>query len=686
MSFSKLARPLALTLFSLGCAQQTDEPAAIQSNLTLTPFGNCSDLEKYIEDTAVRDMRLQLDQLLDNNGDIFGRVDGAPAPAADAAGGSKSGPSAYTTTNTQVAGVDEADFVKNDGTRIFTLSGQTLYAARSWPAADLATVGKLALDGYPIEMFLRDNQVVVFSYVYTNYNDGGGAVPVGDCFGCYGSATTKITVIDVSDLANLKVKREFFLPGSYSNSRRIGGSVRLVLSDGFRWPNGIRFWPENADANLWNDKARLRVVIEGLKADNERILRDQKLSDWLPASRYREDGGALTDIAYRCEDFYQNNAPVRLGLLTVATLNLDDPRQAPTRTSIVAEPGQVYASQKALYVASSHWWWWNRIGQMDYTYLHKFDLSDPSRARYAGSGGVAGHIVDQFSMDEDRGYLRVATTINTRVLDPQNPQNLWGRVVPSNRITVLGQRGGGLVETGRTADLASGERIYSARFLGDRGFVVTFRQVDPLFSFDLSNPQAPRQVGELKVPGFSTYLHPVGQNQLLAMGAYLPEPDANGQVDWSQRRIKLSMFDVSDLKNPRETAGLTIGTAYGYSEAAWEHKAFTYLPEKGLLAIPFSDYRSNVANYWDSFVSDLRVFSVDPARSTITPRGAVSMRDVYLRENDNRWTWYWSPWIRRSVIADDFVYAVSDAGVRVANVADLSKPVATTIFGRGQVK
>ena len=667
------------------CSEPAGEPAAIQSRVTLQSFPSCDALEGYIEDTAVRDMNLQLDQILEGGGPVFDRSAESPQASGGAAG-----PSAYTTTNTQVAGVDEADFVKNDGTRIFTLSGQTLFAARSWPAADLAVVGKLTIEGYPTQMFLRDNQVVVFSSIYTSTGGGGGGVADAACApglrcGGGGATTTKITVVDVSDLARPRVKREFFLPGSYSNSRRIGGSVRLVLSDGFRFPSGVRFWPESADGGLWNDKVRLRGVLAQLKVENERVIRGQKLSDWLSTQSYREDGGPLTQTPYSCSDFYQSNTPVRLGILTVATLNLDDPRKAPTRTSIIGEPGEVYASQKALYVASQHWWWWSAPGQMDYTYLHKFDLSDPSRARYVASGGVEGHIVDQFSLDEHNDFLRVATTINTRVPDLQNPQNTWGQIQSTNRITVLGENRGALVAVGRTPELAKGERIYSARFLGDRGFVVTFRNIDPLFSFDLSNPQAPRQVGELKVPGFSTYLHPVGPNHLLAMGAYLPEPNANGQVDGSQRRVKLSLFDVSDLRSPKETAGLTIGTAYGYSEASWEHKAFNYFPERKLLAVPFSDFRPDAVNYWDGFVSDLRVFSID-VNTGITARGALSMKDVYQREGDNRWAWYWSPWIRRSVMADDYVYAISDAGVRVANLADLTQPLATALFGKAQIK
>ena len=142
---------------------------------------------------------------------------------------------------------------------------------------------------------------------------------------------------------------------------------------------------------------------------------------------------------YNCADFAKHNAPTHLGITTVATINLDSPQAAPQRSSILGEVGEIYANQGSLYITNRHWWWWPRFNQRDWTYLFKFDLSDINKARFVAAGGVDGHIVDQFSMDEDKGYFRVATTISERVQDPRDPRNFWGMIQTTNRVTVLGQ-------------------------------------------------------------------------------------------------------------------------------------------------------------------------------------------------------------------------------------------------------
>jgi uncharacterized secreted protein with C-terminal beta-propeller domain len=677
-----LAGALALT----ACGGSPDFPkeGAIQKRIALQSFATCGDLEQYIEDTAVLQMKSQLEASRDQ---IANRsFEGVPAMAPDAANAGtvaaadSSGPSAYTTTNTQVKGVDEADFVKNDGTRIFVLSGNRLYINQSWPAAELKNVSSVEVEGYPTQMFLDEqSRIVIFSQVQSwELYDRLMYSPIacdGMYCGYYYSNSLKVTVVDVADAAAPKVTDQYYLPGQYNNARRVGASVRLVMNDNFRWPSTVQWYPQY-QPGLYEDASLRAAAFNKLISDNEKLIRAQSLDQWLPKTKRKLADGSLQPMEHQCSDFQKVSAPTRLGLLTVATFNLDNPG-AFTRTSIVAEAGEVYASTKNLYIANPHWWWWDAVGQGDWTYLHKFDITDPNKAIYVASGGVAGHIVDQFSMDEDAtGYFRLATTISTRVPDVQNPRNTWGRLETTNRVTVMGENAGALEEVGRTEDLAPGERIFSARFMGPRAYVVTFRQVDPFFTIDLSNPAAPKKVGELKIPGFSTYLHPVDENHVLAIGTYQPE---NGS--WTARSIKISLFDVTDFANPKETFSQLVGTAYSYSEAQYDHKAFNYFPEKKLLAIPFSDWNSSYSgdSYWTSFVSDLRVFHIDAATG-ITPKGALSMRDMYQVQQSYGWSYYWMPAVRRSVMADDFVYAISDAGLRVANIAALGSPLKTIHF------
>ena len=185
-------------------------------------------------------------------------------------------------------------------------------------------------------------------------------------------------------------------------------------------------------------------------------------------------------------------------------------------------------------------------------------------------------------------------------------------------------------------------------------------------------------MGELKVTGFSTYLHPLGDNHLLALGEARDESGG-----WQGRAVKLSLFDVSDPAHPREAFTQTVGTSSGYTEALWSHKAFNFFPERGLLAIPFSDWNSSSGDYWSSFVSDLRLFHVS-VTGGITPRGSLGLSDLYRSYGSGAWSYTYSPWVRRSVMADDsgstYVYAISDAGIRVARQDALGAPLATAPF------
>jgi hypothetical protein len=507
----------------------------------------------------------------------------------------------------------------------------------------------------------------------------------GDCgsynmsCGYYQSNTVKATVVDVSNMASMKKVAEYELPGHYNSARKIGSSVRLVLSDDFRFPAEVQFYVDYDQTDYPQfgppNYAAIAAKYDALIAKNEKLIRAQTLAGWMPSGTIKDANGE-SSLGYDCGDFAKVNAPTKLGTLSVITLNLES--QTIDQTTIVSEPGEIYASANNLYLATRHWWWWSEIGQTDATYVHKFDISSPDAATYVASGTIDGHIVDQFSMDENaEGYFRIVTTTNKRVADTANPTNTWGRIETANHLFVYAEDGGTLKRIGQSGPLAVGERVMSSRLIGNRGFVVTFRNIDPLFTFDLSDPTNPKQVGELKIPGFSTYIHPLDETHLLTIGTYVPADNTN----WRAQSLQLQIFDVSDLANPTLTHTELVGTAYGWSEAQYEHKAFNYFPAKKLLAIPFSDwsYGEDNDNYWTSFKSELRVFGVD-ANTGFTSKGTLSMSDLYQARNAYNWTYYWTPNVRRSVLADDFVYAVTDAGIRVANISSLAAPLATAEF------
>jgi len=671
---------LVLTLLA-ACSSSSSNPVpnplAIDRSPRLTQVTSCSQLENAIEDALVLDMKSSIEQIRKSGGVYIGPL-GVPTASGPgrplAAGPAAAGPTSVSTTNTQVAGVDEADFVQNDGTRIAVLAGGQLHLISSWPPQAMAETASLPIDGWAREMFLSGNQVVVFSMVYVPRAIEGAhpicAPPPGPVAGVaafcgyWASDMTEITTIDVTDMSNPKVTAQIRLPGSYDSARRIDQAVRVVMSDNFPFPDGVKYWPDVAPGAT---TAQVNAAFDALETANEALIRGRSLDDWLRKGEVILPDGTTTPISYNCSDFSLSSAPSRPGLLIVATVDLTDD-SLKSRSAVLAEPGTVYATQQTLYVAASHWWWWPEPGQSDATYIHAFDLTDPDSAPYLGSGTVDGTVGDQYAMDEFGGALRVATHLSTRVDDGTT----WGTLQTSNRISVLKLQGGSLGLIGKTADYGANEQTYGTRFVGTRGFVITAKQVDPLFTFNLTDPTQPTEVGELKMPGYIAYLHPIDDTHLLGIGREVTIASTGETA-----QVKVALLDVTDLANPTVLDEKLVGSGFAYSDALWDPKAFTWLPSEKMLAFPFADFGST------NFVSDLRLFKVDPATG-IQALGSLSMADVYLTYNYENWSWSWSPFVRRGILAADasgqYVYAISDAGVRSAKVASLPAWLQTVKF------
>jgi len=361
-------------------------------------------------------------------------------------------------------------------------------------------------------------------------------------------------------------------------------------------------------------------------------------------------------VGRECGSFIATNVPARLGFTTVSTLDLDG--LATDHTTILNAADEVYASLDSLYVATNHYWFSPASETQvreDHTYLFKFDTgTDKRHVRYVAGGGVPGTIVDPFALDDEAGSLRVATTRHTYLG--------YQLKAMSNSVFVLRTAGDRLMRVGEVSDLAHNERIYSARFEGPRGFLVTFRNVDPLFTLDVANPTAPRVVGELKVPGFSTYLHPLGNDHLLTIGR-----DTTG--------AQLQIFNVADFANPTLRHRYVLGSSSSSSEAEYDHKAFTYFASRGLLSIPLSDWS---AARRTRFTSSLTVLRATP-EAGIVPLGSVEHADL-VQGTDTRGYPGWTPQVRRGVMMEDYVYSISYGGMKVNDVRDLSRSIATIVF------
>ena len=623
---------IALSLLAFSCGDNPED--GIRDDVSLQGFRSCSELEDYIKAQAIKDMNAQIDALIKGLYDTRGP--GLPTlPGAEPVGAPVPAPAPreaqdFTTTNTQEKDVDEADFVKNDGSRAFVLHDRQLVKLDTWPPESTRIAWATSLEGYPIEMFLEGNRVAVFSRV-------GGALP-------YARTTNslKITVLDVGGV-DPAVVYELYLQSGYVSSRRVGSTIRVVSTGELRGPQ-LTYYLDYYST----DREALRRAYEKLRNRNIDVIKSSTIEDWLPPS-VEVVGGRSRTVRPDCTLFHASTAPTTLGLTTVTSLNLARLDAGALFTSLLSPADEVYASKQSLYVTMRHYWRPGTRTDQQHTYIHKFDTaSDPLHVRYVASGGVPGLIADQFSLSESNGSLRVATT-----------QRRLGSV--TNGVHVLQAQGGRLEQVGVVAGLAPTEQLYSSRFLDDRGYLVTYRVVDPLFTIDVSDPRQPRQVGELKVPGFSTYLHPIDRDHLLAIGRETADT-GNGGV--RVIGLALSIFDVSDFANPRQMHKQVFGTWGSSSDAEHDHKAFNYFPARGVLAIPFSDWTASRAR---GFQSTLELFRVSLAGG-IVPAGSVDHSDLNRPAAYQGYPWPYSPRVQRSIMMEDFVYSISMGGVKVSAI------------------
>lgn len=511
----------------------------------LNEFESCTELEGWLREETLKRTAHELEW---EKYYYFHASDGMVVEDA-AAGAESSSGRQQTSTNNQVANVDENDRVKHVGDRIYALGPNALHVVKSWPANTMALEGSLRFPDPVESMLLIGARAVIFGSTHS-FGLSGRAMPTEPgCLGCYGGSTASVRLVDVSTptptLVQTQTKR-----ASLRAARQIGAKVRYVMQAELAYPTG--FQPH---ASLWQRQPETpedvdRFIAE-VMATNSSLLATWTLADWT------DYGVKLAEND--CRSVYRPSAHSELAFTTVTTL---DPATGSEQvTAILSRASEVYASNVNLYIANQYWGG-HESGFAPHTFVHKFSLNE-NDSRYVGSGGVEGAILNQFSLDEKDDHLRVAVTA----------LNGEGRARTSiNRVVTLAQEGASLVIKGQTPDLAPGERIYSVRFDGDKGYVVTFRQIDPLYVLDLSDAAAPRVTGELKIPGFSSYLHKLSETRLLGVG----------QQDGF---MKLSLFDIADPSAPAELDALLVD---GWSNVANDHRGFSYAPWLSTFVLTFS--------------------------------------------------------------------------------------------------
>lgn len=579
----------------------------------------------------------------------------------------------YSTTNIQVAGVDEADFIKNDGKYIYLLNEKRLVIVDAFPPYNAEIVSTTSLSEFgghwnPNELYINDNTAVIF--IPTSNNDG---------------EKTRILVYNITNRAHPVLQHNLLFDGQYNNSRMIGEYVYMVaqtpvrfFDDGVRMP---QFSPRQRDfpeihhfgssgrsyvftnivslritdgtvrnkvfllghsSNLFMSRDNLYINYQYENQYSELELLDDSLNILLPKlpnATKAEIQKIRDSISHEDETVHEIELKyVTIGGILEEWISSINPETAATILSGFEEEAED--------IRRKH------DKERQKTIVHKIGVNNGA-IQYVSKGEVVGRPLNQFSMDEYNGYFRIATTTH-------------GGNKSLNHLFVLDKN---MKTVGSLEDLAKGERIYSTRFIGDRLYMVTFVQVDPLFVIDLSDPTNPQVLGELKIPGVSDYLHPYDANYLIGVGR-----STTDNSRWvSFKGVKVSLFDVSDVHNPKEKASYEIGARGTSTSVIHDHRAFLFDKERELLVLPVTLVEEKRAMSRDiqhdtQWIGAL-VFTISP--SGIKERGRITHFERESKEDDYTYNYSHLFTIDRSLYMDNVLYTISPSAIKANNLRNL---------------
>ncbi|HBA36953.1 TPA: hypothetical protein DCZ15_03725 [Candidatus Falkowbacteria bacterium] len=600
----------------------------------------------------------------------------------------------YSATNVQVAGVDEADIIKTDGVYIYALVKNELSIIKATPANEAQVVSKITFQSRPQDILINDNFLAVFGS-----NDQIRREPFYRDFRRQNSYTF-FKVFDISNPVSPRAVRDLNFEGSYYDARLIGDYVYFLTNTPGNYIADEPLLPrvlENGqvlatkcDATLkcfapdvyyfdipYDSQSFLNITAINIVNNAEAIGGQAYLISHSQNLYVSQNNIYITYTQYLSE--YELEQEVKQELI-FSELSDSDQNKI---TAIQAAPGFVLNKNEKKYkVAQIIDRYWNSLDaaaravldkqidaglekkltekakDMEKTIIHKIAVSG-RKIEYRAMGEVPGQLLNQFSMDENGAYFRVATTRN-----PQNSRLSTATADSYNNIYVLDAN---LKIVGSLSNLATAEKIYAVRFIGNRAYLVTFKQIDPLFVIDLTDPKKPAVLGAVKVPGFSNYLHPVDKdgNQLIGLGREAEETDSGGV---KIKGLKLSLFDFTDLKNPKELDSYLIGDASSDSIALYDHKAFLYAPEKKILSLPATLYENGRLSF-----SGALVFTLENNQLALQGRIDHSVGG-YFSQND-----YWSGFsyrdntVKRSLYIGNQLYTLSNKFLKINDLTALTE-------------
>ncbi len=584
----------------------------------------------------------------------------------------------YSTSNVQVAGIDEPDVAKTDGRRMVVASENRVHIV-DVTGPEPVLIASIQLDDQWVSnLLLHGDRVLVFASqwdVIVPFAEPGGTETGIEPAPGWGP-TTVIVEIDLSETAPA-VARRLEIEGNYISARMTAGVVRVVTSSR---PRAIPWAvPEAGDV----------ASQERAAGANREVIAETTIDDWLPrfalsdASGVAVDGGRLVG----CDRVWAPPHHGGTGTLSVTTIDIaaDGLAGPMDAVSIMSDGTTVYASPDRLYVTTSRWHDWRiePAGPDDDTTveseIHMFDITGRATSSYVGSATVRGMVLNQYSMSEHDGHLRIATTTTPAWWTWRDDAS---STASESLVTVFAVGDDGLAEVGQVDGLGVGERIFAVRYLGDIAAVVTFRQIDPLYLLDLSDPAAPAVRGELKITGYSAYLHPLGDDLLLGVGQ---EATDEGFTTGTQ----VSLFDIADLDRPERIAQWT--APGGHSQVEFNPLAFLHWQPNDLVVLPLNQYPFDGSSDESPFFGAV---ALGTAQRDLTERARFShadppqrrcreSREIIVHPDGSeepgpweRYCWFdndWQAQVTASAVVADRLYLASNKALESISLESLER-------------
>lgn len=522
----------------------------------------------------------------------------------------------HSKTNNHEADADEPDVVKTDGRRIVTVTSGVL---RVIDPAGRRIIGQLDLPGAEAGSYWGSYRLLLHGDRALVLADGAPFVATDRAWPAPPVESARLFLVDLAGAPALL--GSYRIEGSLLDGRLTGDTARMVVRTAPR----IEFPLDG----IGSDRARTR--------QNRAIIDRAGIESWLPKYEWTAGDERHTGRV-GCDRLSRPKRMTGTSLLTVLSFDLTADRLgAGDPVSVAADATTVYGTAQSLYLAGQQpqpgmgLLRWRPTVRDQVTEIYQFDTSEPGRPRYLAAGTVPGWLINQYALSEWDGHLRVATTVG----------DVWGEGRRSeSTVRVLRRDGGSLVPVGAVGGLGRGERIYSVRYLGPVAYVVTFRQTDPLYSLDLTDPTKPLVTGELKITGYSAYLHPLPDGRLLGVGQ---EADGRGRTEG----VQVSLFDVRNPARPTRLDQWHLPS--GWSAAEHDPHAFLYWPATGLVVLPVD--------------TGLRLLRVSADR--ISEIGQVTHPTV-TTHSDRAWQ---RPDVQRALMIGDVLWTVSEAGLRASDPA-----------------